>query len=57
MKKIVFISLLFFIFATIGKGEQYHIQAGAASVNITPPVGIWQVGWLARESPSDSSPP
>ena len=54
MKKSFYSALLLFLFATTVKGEQYHIQAGAATVNITPPVGIWQVGWLAREKPSES---
>ena len=54
MKKIVFIALLVFMCTSTVKGAQYQIQAGAASVNITPPVGIWQVGLLAREMPSES---
>ena len=36
------------------ESNQYQIQAGAAAVNITPPVGIWLDGWAARDKPSQS---
>ena len=54
-KKFVFISfiILFSSFCNL-IAETQPLKAGAASVNITPPVGIMQGGWAARDKPSES---
>ena len=52
MKKMML--ALVFCTCTLVNGQTSTLKAGAAAVNITPPVGIRMSGWVARDKPSQS---
>jgi neutral ceramidase len=44
--------LLVLITVVLSMAQEYRLTAGSAKVDITPPIGIWLCGWLARDRPS-----